>query len=163
MGADPLTATVLGLSLASAGVDIAGKRSEARFAERRSKLNARVGEIRANELDAAFRDELDRTLNNIDSIRASAGVSSLSPTAAAIRERERTTSDRNRTSRVRSEEVQAEQSRQDARFFRSSARSALLGGIFRSLPRFLSLGGSFSGGGGNVFGGSGPVNIIPGG
>lgn len=133
MTGEPITTAFIGATIASQALDTAGSVAASKQQERAAKLNARVGQIRANELDTALRSELNRTLGNIDAIRASSGLSPLSPTSRAIRGGNRQRSDFNRKNRVASERVQALQSREDAVFFRRAQRAAWTGLPFRSL------------------------------
>ena len=100
---------------------------------------AATGRIQANQIDAGYRDELNSTINNIRAIRAGTGVSADSPTGIAIENENSRVSDRNRTRDVASRRIQADQSERDAKVFRNSAMTSLLGGTAKSLPYFFGM------------------------
>lgn len=102
-----------------------------------AKNAATTGRIQANQIDAGYRDELNSTINNIRAIRAGTGVSANSPTTQAIEDQNTATSERNRSRDVASRRIQADQSERDARSFRNSAFTSLLGGTAKSLPYFF--------------------------
>ncbi|SPL64405.1 hypothetical protein OHAE_272 [Ochrobactrum soli] len=102
-----------------------------------AKDAAATGRIQANQIDAGYRDELNSTINNIRAIRAGTGVAANSPTTLAIEDENRRVSDRNRTRDVASRRIQADQSERDARTFRNSAFTSLIGGTAKSLPYFF--------------------------
>jgi len=102
-----------------------------------AKNAAATGRIQANQIDAGYREELNSTINNIRAIRAGTGVAADSPTGQAIEDENRKVSDRNRTRDVASRRIQAKQSEDDAKTFRTSAMTSLLGGTVKSLPYFF--------------------------
>nr|DAH75486.1 MAG TPA: hypothetical protein [Caudoviricetes sp.] len=101
-----------------------------------AKTAATVGRIQADQIDSSYRDELTSTINNIRAIRATTGVAADSPTTQAIEAYNTKTSDRNRSRDVASRQIQANQSEQDAKFFKTSAGVSLFGGAAKSLPYF---------------------------
>lgn len=111
----------------------AGQRHQADQAE----TQAKVGRIQADQIDAAYRDELRSTINNIQAIRASSGAGADSPTALAIQQNERTISDRNRIRDVANRRIQANQDEADADYLRSSAAISLFGGTVKAIPSFF--------------------------
>lgn len=102
-----------------------------------SKRAAQVGRIQADQVDASYRDELNSTISNIRAIRASAGVDPNSPTGIAYEDEQQRRSDRDRKIDVGSKRMQAKQDEDDARFRKSSAGVALIGGVAKSLPAFF--------------------------
>ncbi|WP_407976098.1 hypothetical protein ACJKIH_02970 [Brucella pseudogrignonensis] len=104
-----------------------------------AKNAATTGRIQANQIDAGYRDELNSTINNIRAIRAGTGVAADSPTGQAIEAENRRVSDQNRTRDVASRRIQADQSERDAKTFRNSAITSLLGGTAKSLPHFFGM------------------------
>lgn len=93
----------------------------------------RVGQAQADQIDAAYRDELDSTMRNIRAIQASAGAPTDSASAQAVAAREAEASDRDRRVAVASARLQANQSGLDAFAFRRAARWSLWGGILGGL------------------------------
>lgn len=133
--ADPAT-LLTGGSLLLSGVGGAigyGQQSQ------QAKNAATTGRIQANQIDAGYRDELSSTINNIRAIRAGTGGVIDSPTGQAIEAENTRVSDRNRTRDVASRRIQANQSEQDAKTFRNSAITSLLGGTAKSLPHFFGM------------------------
>lgn len=111
----------------------AGQDYQAAQAERA----AQVGRVQADQIDANYREELNSTIANIRAIRASAGVGANSPTGMAVEAEQQRRSDRDRRIDVGSRRMQANQDEADADFYRSSARTSLLGGVAKSLPYFF--------------------------
>lgn len=90
--------------------------------------SAQASRINANETDAYYRDDLRKTLANIDAIRASAGMVE-SPTSVAIADENTRISDEQRVAKVTSLRAQARQSDEDAKFYQSAARSYMANGF----------------------------------
>ncbi len=131
--ADPVSLLTGGSMLISGIGGAIGYNQQAQQA----KDAAATGRIQANQIDAGYRDELNSTINNIRAIRAGTGVAANSPTTLAIEDENRRVSDRNRTRDVASRRIQADQSERDARIFRNSAFTSLIGGTAKSLPYFF--------------------------
>ncbi|QEE47491.1 hypothetical protein FVA81_24060 [Rhizobium sp. WL3] len=104
----------------------------------KAKRAAEVGRVRADQIDATYRDELSSTISNIRSIRASSGASMNSPTGMAIEADQQRISDRDRKIDVGNQRMQANQDEEDAKFRKSAARMALFGGAVKSLAYFGS-------------------------
>nr|WP_313010735.1 hypothetical protein [Brucella intermedia] len=102
-----------------------------------AKNAAATGRIQANQIDAGYRDELNSTINNIRAIRAGTGVAADSPTTMAIETENERVNEQNRSRDVASRRIQADQSERDAKTFRNSAFTSLLGGTAKSLPYFF--------------------------
>lgn len=134
--ADPISLALTGGSMLLSGYGSAvGYNKQAE-----QSLNAAAtGRIQANQIDQSYREELNSTINNIRAIRAGTGVAANSPTTQAIEDENARVSDRNRTRDVASRRIQADQSERDARTFRNSATTSLLGGTAKSLPYFFGM------------------------
>ncbi|MCH6203438.1 MULTISPECIES: hypothetical protein [Brucella/Ochrobactrum group] len=104
-----------------------------------AKNAAATGRIQANQIDAGYRDELNSTINNIRAIRAGTGVAADSPTTMAIENENERVNEQNRSRDVASRRIQADQSERDAKTFRNSAFTSLLGGTAKSLPYFFGM------------------------
>lgn len=118
-------------------VGAVGQYQAGNYAAAQSKRAAQVGRIQADQIDASYREELNSTLANIKSIRASAGVDPNSPTGQAVNADQVRTSNRDRIIDVGSKRMQANQDEADAKFRKSAAKVALLGGTAKSLPSFF--------------------------
>ena len=77
-------------------VGAVGQYQAGNYAAAQSKRAAQVGRIQADQIDASYREELNSTLANIKSIRASAGVDPNSPTGQAVNADQVRTSNRDR-------------------------------------------------------------------
>lgn len=124
------------LGLAGSLVGAVGQARGTNYEAQQSQRAAQVGRIQADQVDANYRDELNSTISNIRAIRASAGVGANSPTGMAIEQKQADTSDRDRKIEVGSKVMQANQDDADAKFRRSSAKWALLGGAATGLSKF---------------------------
>lgn len=118
-------------------VGAVGQYQAGNYAAAQSKRAAQVGRIQADQIDASYRDELNSTLANIKSIRASAGVDPNSPTGQAVTADQVRTSNRDRIIDVGSKRMQANQDEADAKFRKSAAKVSLLGGTMKALPSFF--------------------------
>lgn len=118
-------------------VGAVGQYQAGNYAAAQSKRAAQVGRIQADQIDASYREELNSTLANIKSIRASAGVDPNSPTGQAVNADQVRTSNRDRIIDVGSKRMQANQDEADAKFRKSAAKVSLLGGTAKSLPSFF--------------------------
>lgn len=114
-----------------------GQYQAGQYASEQSKRAAEVGRVKADQIDASYRDELNSTISNIRAIRASAGMSPTSPTAMAIEDGQEKISDRDRRIDVGNQRMQARQDENDARFRKSAATVGLIGGVAKSLPSFF--------------------------
>lgn len=134
--ADPISLALTGGSMLLSGYGSAvGSNQQAE-----QSLNAAAtGRIQANQIDQSYREELNSTINNIRAIRAGTGVAFDSPTTMAIEDENERVSERNRSRDVSSRRIQADQSERDAKVFRNSAQTALLGGVAKSLPHFFGM------------------------
>lgn len=111
-----------------------------RYEGERAKRVAEIARIEAAETDTTLRGELDTVLGSIRAIRASTGVDVNSPTSLAVMQREREVADRERRIRVGSARMQAGQADADSAFRFRAARTAMTGGVIRSLPYFFGAG-----------------------
>lgn len=129
------------LGLAGSLVGAVGESRAGNYAAQQSQRAAQVGRIQADQIDANYRGELNSTISNIRAIRASAGVGAYSPTGMAVEAKQADTSNRDRKIEVGSKRMQATQDENDAKFRRSSAKWALMGGVASGLAKFGSAGG----------------------
>lgn len=126
------------LMAASTMVGALGQSQGQKWEAEKAKRAAEVGRVRADQIDATYRDELSATISNIRSIRASSGASMNSPTGMAIEAAQQRISDRDRKIDVGNQRMQANQDEQDAKFRKASAKMALFGGAAKSLAYFGS-------------------------
>lgn len=107
-------------------------------------LEGKIAGIRGKQQSAAKRDELNRVLSAIDTMRVSRGVGLDSPTSFAIRgaERERAKYAINAAQLgTRLEQLQARTKQQG---LESAASSAVIGGFAQALPSLASAAAGFA-------------------
>ena len=114
-----------------------GQAAGQKWEAEKAKRAAEIGRVQADQIDASYRDELNSTISNIRAIRSSSGASVNSPTGRAIEADQEKISNRDRKIDVGSRRMQATQDEADAKFRRSAAKTALFGGIAKSLPSFF--------------------------
>jgi hypothetical protein len=126
------------LSVASLGLGAASTLSQANANAQGAGHQAQnavyagqAARVNANAIDAYLRDDLRKTLANIDAIRASAGMDP-SPTSGAIRDENTRVSEEQRVAKVTSMRAQAKQYDQDAKFYMSAARQYATGGYLQA-------------------------------
>lgn len=124
------------LGLAGSLVGAVGQMQASNYAAAQSDKQAAVGRVQADQIDSSYREELNSTIANIRTIRASAGVGANSPTGMAVEARQAATSERDRAIDVGSRRMQANSDAADAQFRRSSAKLAFAGGIATGLSKF---------------------------
>ena len=95
------------------------------FQADRADRAAAFGKVQADLTDTQYRDELTKTLGNIDVIRAAAHISPLSPTTAAVEDRQRELSGRQRGAAAFTARAQDTEYTQNATFLRAAAANAL--------------------------------------
>src|SRR5690606_15689278 len=103
----------------------------------KAKRAAEIGKVQADQIDSQYRDELNSTIANIRAIRSSSGASVNSPTGRAIEANQEKISNRDRRIDVGSKRMQVTQDEADAKFRKSAAKTALFGGVAKSLPSFF--------------------------
>jgi 23S rRNA A2030 N6-methylase RlmJ len=123
------------LALGGSLIGAVGQYSAGQHAADQSEQAAQVGRIQADQVDASYRSELNSTISNIRAIRASANAEP-SPTSMAIVAKQTKTSDHDRMIDVGNKRMQADQDEADAKFRRSSATMALIGGAATGLSKF---------------------------
>lgn len=103
-----------GMSILGKGMEIAGGISQgiqaktaAQIETVKLKMAAEAGKVRAIQTDAAYRDDLNNTLQNINAIRAGQNVGFDSPTSFALIDKAAQISDRARTTAVSNERLKA--------------------------------------------------------
>lgn len=102
------------MSIAGKGMEIAGgisqgiqQKTAAQVESVKLKMAAEAGKVRALQTDAAYRDDLNNTLQNIGAIRSAQEVGFDSPTSAALYDKARNLSDRARVVAVSNERLKA--------------------------------------------------------
>lgn len=111
---------------------------------RRAEVDRRVAQIQADQIDASYRDELDRTFRNITAIQASAGAPINSPSTIAYMNREAEASDMDRQTAVANARLQADAAGMDAYAFRRAARWSLGVGIAQGASSFAQIGSLYA-------------------
>ncbi len=118
---DPVSTGILALNAAGTGANVfstlaGGQQNKvnaqlqagrAYMQAQRLKVAAEAAKVRGTQVDTAFRDDLNQSLQNMFAIRAAQGASVDSPTSRALGERARTESDRARRVAVGNERLRA--------------------------------------------------------
>ena len=104
----------------------------------RSRRAAEIGKIKADQTDAALNDELVRTLDNVETIRASQGMSSDSPSAIAYAELMASRTDEQRRMRRANAMIDVAEAEDAARIYQGQARQALNAGYVNALTGIAS-------------------------
>lgn len=138
MGAETLA--LAALTGASAGFKAYGESQAQSYQAAVAERDAMVAKTQAAQTDTGLREELNRTLARIGTIRASANVGLDSPTTQAVMDEQRRVSDRERRIRVESLDMQAAAKRDEAAFRRSAANMALVGGGLDAVTGMAKIG-----------------------
>lgn len=134
------TLALMALTGASTGFQAYGASQAQGYQAAVAERNALVAKTAAAQTDTQLREELNRTLSNISAVRASAGVGLNSPTTGAVMDEQRRIADRERRIRVGNLEAQGRASEDEARFRRSAAQTALLGGGLDAVTGMAKIG-----------------------
>ena len=137
---DPATLTMLALAGASAGFNAYGQSQAQRYAATVAERDAMVAKTQAAETDTQLREEMNRTLARISTIRANATVGLDSPTTQAVMDEQRRIADRERRIRVGNLDMEARAKRDEAAFRRSAANMALVGGGLDAVTGMAKIG-----------------------
>ena len=124
---DPFTWSLM--AAGGAALNAVGEYSAGTYKAHQAEENAKIGRIKATQIDTSYREELSSTIANIRSIRASTGAGAYSPTTIAIEQSQRKISDRNRTRDVANQRIQANQDSADAKFLKKSSLFGLGSGL----------------------------------
>src|SRR5881394_883003 len=92
------------------------------------EVAAQYGELKAVQTAGQMTRSLNRTLGNIDAVRAAAGNDPTSPTGAAVRDQAEQIGSEQKQITVDSILQQSRQERADAAYYRSAADDALFAG-----------------------------------
>jgi len=145
---DPVSATIaIASSVASAGASIYSgiQQSKAYDAQSQAaRIEGEIAGIRGKQISAQKRDELNRVLASIDTMRVSRGVGLDSPTSFAIRQNERERSRYARGAADLGTRLEQFRSNTAARGYSQAANSAYVGGFLNALPQLVSAAGDFS-------------------
>ena len=137
---NPAAITMMALTGASAGFKAYGESQAQTYQAAVAERDAMVAKTQAAQTDTALREELNRTLARIGTIRASANVGLDSPTTQAVMDEQRRVSDRERRIRVENLDIQANAKRDEAAFRRSAANMALVGGGLDAVTGMAKIG-----------------------
>jgi len=137
MGATLALAALTGLSGAAKAY---GDSQSQRYAAAAAERDAMVAKTQAAQTDTQLREELNRTLSRVSTIRASSNVGLDSPTTGAVLDEQRRIADRERQIRVGSLDMQAAAKRDEADFRRASANMTLYGGGLDAVTGMAKIG-----------------------
>lgn len=137
-----------GFKVAGGGMGAFGAKDAAEANAKASFDRAQWGRIRAVETDAAMRDDLSQTLQNIDVIRAAANTDASSPTIFSVKANAAGRGNVARNRQVRNIEAQASADDAASRAYLKSGRQAMIGGLLGAAGDLMSglSGGAKSGG-----------------
>lgn len=155
MGPEVAAAATLGSLAFDVGGKIVGGQGQAasqEFMAERDKRSAELSRLKADQTDVFYRERLNDTIANIESIRAAANIDPTSPTSAAIIANEARISDRERQIKTASLRAQASEDDASALFRRRVGEDALLGS-------YLGAGATVAGGLGRAYARGGPLEI----
>lgn len=133
----------LGLSVAGDIMGGEGQKSAADFKAAHLEQAAAYGKVQAAQTDAQFSEDLNRTLGNIDAIRAAANTDPTSPTSDAIRGTQTYMSERQRTTSVNNILAQARTNEADAKYVREAGDFAVTQSYFKAGTRVANAASSF--------------------
>lgn len=144
VAAAPLMA---GMSIAGKGMSIAGgisegiqKKTAAQIESLKLKMAAEAGKVRALQTDAAYREELDATMQNIGAIRSSQNVGFDSPTSFALYDKAEDLSARSRRLAVSNERLKTLGLEGDSAAAFARGESARTTALLGQTKNILSLG-----------------------
>lgn len=144
--ADPIGWLAIGSSLVSGFSSIASGLNESaqmRSQAAAAEYNAQISDIRATQISADRKDELNAALGSINAIRSTRGVSLDSATGRAIRnDRRRRARDAENTE-VLGERLNGMSLRNEASGLRRASKWAKISGFAKSLPSFAQAGSDF--------------------
>jgi hypothetical protein len=134
------------LNIAGKGLEIAGgvsegiqRKTQSQIEAAKLKFAADVGKVRAQETDAAYREDLEQTMQTISAIRASQNVRFDSPTATALYDKADEVSDRARVTAVANEKMKALGYEGDSAAVRAGGKMARTTALLKSAKTIGSL------------------------
>lgn len=147
-------ASVVSLGLSAMGTVMGGQaqKSAADFKAAQAEQAAKFGRLQADLTDVTMRENLNKTLYNIDAIRAGGNVDPSSPTTAAIEAHNTELSDRQRTAQLVSLRSQADADEASAHYLRQA-------GDFALTTSYITAGAQVAGGIAKGFGPQGSFNL----
>lgn len=140
---DPVTLSAIAVatSVAGAGASIYSGIQQGKALNQQAdaaRIEAEIAGIRGKQVSASKRDELNRVLAAIDTMRTSRGVGLDSPTGFAIRRKQREDSQFARNAAELSERLRQMQARTKAAGFSSAASLAPVQGFIQAAPQLAS-------------------------
>lgn len=118
----------IGLSAYSTILSAQGTAAADEFQSAKLERAATYGELKAVQVGGQMTRSLNRTLGNIDAVRAAANTDPTSPTGAAFRDNQEQIGTDQRLTTVNSIMAQAMQDRSDSAYYKSAASDALFAG-----------------------------------
>jgi hypothetical protein len=138
----------IGLSAYSTILQSQGVAAGDDFQAQKLDQAAKYGDLKAVQTGGQMTRQLNQTLGNIDAVRAAANADPNSPTGAAFRDNQKSIGTEQRGIAVSSIMAQANQDRNDAAYYRSAGKNALLAGyVGAAAGVFKGLAGLGSGSG----------------
>lgn len=155
------------LSLASVGFSAAGsvmrgqgQNAADQYQAARMERAAEFGRVKADQTYGTMTEQLNRTLGEIQAVRAAAHTDPTSPTGVAIHDYDENLGNRQIRTQTANILEQAQQNEQDAAYLRDAGHYALMqGNIGAAGSIFKGLAGLAGGMSGGMGGGGGPPNL----
>lgn len=147
--ADPFSWAAIGSSVISAGATIYSGMAQKSALEAQAgmaRYEGQIAELRGKQISAEKRDELNRVLAAIDTMRVSRGTGLDSPTGVALRQANREQSDFARNASVLTERLNAVRAQTQAQSYAAAAPVAMWTGFAQAVPKLTSAASSFSSG-----------------
>lgn len=118
--AGPASIASLGLGVFSSIEKGLGTQAADEMQAARAERAAEFGKLQASMTDTHFREELNTTLGNIEVIRAAANIDPTSPTSAALEDRQRMLSERQRSASALTIKSQIDENEASAKYLRQA-------------------------------------------
>lgn len=149
---DPVSLAMGAASIGGKGLSIAGgisegiqKKAASQVEAAKLRLAADAGRVRAQQTDAAYREELNDTMQNIGAIRSAQNVGFDSPTSFALYDKAEETNSRARLVAASNERLKALGLEGDAAATLAAGRMARTTAALKVAPVALSLGQEIAG------------------
>lgn len=146
MGQSVLAAAGAGLSIAGGISSGIAQKTAGQIQTFRLQRAAEAGRVRATQVDASFRDELNDVMQTIGAIRSTQNVGFDSPTSQALYDKAESNSRAARQVAVSNERLKALGLEADAADAWNSSKSALTSSLFKSAGGAISSLSKFSAG-----------------
>ncbi|TCR64696.1 hypothetical protein [Bosea sp. BK604] len=135
-----MSAAGKGMQMAASNAEGIQKKTASQIESMKLKMAAEAGRVRAQQVDAQYRDELNETMQTIGAIRSAQNVGFDSPTSFALYDKAETINDRARVVAASNERLKALGLEGDAAQTLAAGRMARTTAALKMIPTGLSLG-----------------------